>query len=208
MTASKASTRQADQSADRTEPDSCSQEEEGQEKIWIEGTLAGESEAFAKLVERYQQEMAAQMWRFSRDRNVHEELVQDVFVEVYRSLGSFRYESPLLHWVRKIGVRVGYRYWKQKDRKKEKVSLSQMPYDSTEANTDQLQSAEQAGNLLHAMLEQLPPRDRMILTLIYWEEHTVEEAAEVTGWSKSLVKVQAFRARKKLKQLLQEQGTT
>ncbi|MEZ6045932.1 MAG: sigma-70 family RNA polymerase sigma factor [Planctomycetaceae bacterium] len=85
------------------------------------------------------------------------------------------------------------------------MSLSQMTYDSTEAATDQPKSAEEAGNLLHAMLEQLPPRDRMILTLIYWEEHTVEEAAEVTGWSQSLVKVQAFRARKKLKQLLQEQ---
>lgn len=157
------------------------------------------------LVDRYQQEIAAQMWRFSRDRNVHEELVQDVFVEVYRSLGNFRFESPLLHWMRKIAVRVGYRYWKAKERKKEKVFLSQFEYDSTQADSEQPRSAEEAGNLLHAMLEQLPARDRMILTLIYWEEHTVEEAAEVTGWSRSLVKVQAFRARKKLKELLEQQ---
>ncbi|MCA9038785.1 MAG: RNA polymerase sigma factor [Planctomycetaceae bacterium] len=208
MRASEASLHHADQSAEPAEATSALQMITEEETDWIERSLTGNSAAFASLVKRYQQEVAAQMWRFSRDRNIHEELVQDVFVEVYRSLGSFRFESPLLHWMRKIAVRVGYRYWKAKDRKKEKVSLSQITYDSTEATSDQPKSAEEAGNLLHAMLEQLPPRDRMILTLIYWEEHTVEEAAEVTGWSQSLVKVQAFRARKKLKLLLQEQGTT
>ena len=55
--------------------------------------------------------------------------------------------------------------------------------------------------MLHGLLEELPPRDRLVLTLRYLEELSVEETAERTGWSRAMVKVQAWRAREKLKRL-------
>jgi RNA polymerase sigma-70 factor (ECF subfamily) len=53
-------------------------------------------------------------------------------------------------------------------------------------------------------LEQLPPRDRLVLTLLYLESRSVAEAAELAGWSESMVKVQAHRARQKLRALLEQ----
>jgi RNA polymerase sigma-70 factor (ECF subfamily) len=57
--------------------------------------------------------------------------------------------------------------------------------------------------MLHALLEQLPPRDRLVLTLLHIEERSVAETAQMVGWSQVMVKVQAFRARKKLRDLWQ-----
>ena len=71
------------------------------------------------------------------------------------------------------------------------------------ASDDALDPTESA-EWLHAVLGQLPPRDRLVLTLMYVEEQSVSEIASVTGWTQSMVKVQAFRARKKLRALLEE----
>jgi RNA polymerase sigma-70 factor (ECF subfamily) len=65
-------------------------------------------------------------------------------------------------------------------------------------------SAEAAAALVHGLLGELPPRDRLVLTLIYLEGCSVAQAAELSGWSQTMVKVQAHRARKKLKKLLDE----
>ncbi len=63
-----------------------------------------------------------------------------------------------------------------------------------------------AADTLQALLEQLPPRDRLVLALRYIEDRSVEETAVLTGWTHSMVKVQAWRARKKLRKLLQAAG--
>lgn len=175
-------------------------EEERQE---IQSAVNGDSTAFANLIGRNQQQVAALMWKYSRDAATHEELVQETFVEVYRSLHSFRFQSPLIFWIKKIGTRVGYRYWKRKERNRKQVSLSEITLEEISVTAENPTSAQEAGETLQLVLEQLPPRDRQVLTLIYWEGCSIAEAAELTGWSQSLVKVQAYRARKKLKKLLE-----
>ncbi len=49
------------------------------------------------------------------------------------------------------------------------------------------------------MLAQLPPRDRLVVSLLDVAEHTVAEVSEMTGWSRTLVRVRAFRARRRLR---------
>ena len=55
-------------------------------------------------------------------------------------------------------------------------------------------------------MDKLPPRDRLVLLLRYVEEHSVQETADLTGWTQTMVKVQSWRARQKLKKLFQESG--
>lgn len=61
-----------------------------------------------------------------------------------------------------------------------------------------------AADLAERVLETLPPDDRLALTLIDGENASVSEVAQVTGWSESKVKVRAFRARKKARQVLEK----
>jgi len=63
-----------------------------------------------------------------------------------------------------------------------------------------------AAELVYKLLGQLPPRDRLVLTLRYLEDCDVAETAQRTGWTKSMVKVQTWRARNKLRNLFKQTG--
>jgi RNA polymerase sigma-70 factor, ECF subfamily len=169
--------------------------------------VAGDGAAYARLIRRYQQPMARRMRHFARQPADLEELVHEVFVEAYFSLGRFRGDADFSHWLMRIATRVGYRYWKRGRRDEtRRASLESAakgkPLGDTSDPADAAESAE-AGEKLAALLEKLPPRDRLVVTLMYVEGHTVEETAKLTGWSKTMVKVQAFRARGKLRKVLE-----
>lgn len=170
----------------------------------IQSSLNGDGQAYARLVNRYQEQIAAQMWRLSRQQSDCEQLVQDVFVEAYVSLKKYQGRAPFLHWLRKIATRVGYRYWKQQAKQRQRSSVPLQDWHRTTAATSSEHTAEEAASLVHSLLVRLPPRDRLVLTLMYLEECSIAEAAELSGWSQTMVKVQAHRARKKLKKLLDE----
>jgi RNA polymerase sigma-70 factor, ECF subfamily len=168
----------------------------------IRASREGDPEAYRRLVERYQGQVSRIVWRFSRDKQVHEELVQDVFVEAYLSLGGFRGSAPFGHWLSRVATRVGYHYWKQASRRQKTEGLTPEEMEQwASAEADPLEAVDAAA-LVHKVLAQLPPRDRLVLTLRYLEECDVTETAERTGWTQTMVKVQTLRAKKKLEKLL------
>jgi RNA polymerase sigma-70 factor (ECF subfamily) len=169
----------------------------------IRATLGGDGQAYARIIRRYQDQITSQMWRLSRRRPDCEQLVHDVFVEAFMSLRHFQGRAPLLHWLRKIATRVGYRYWKQQARLRRQATVALQDWHKSSPADQRLDEAE-AASRVHALLAQLPPRDRLVLTLIYLEGCSVAEAAQRAGWSQTMTKVQAHRARKKLKKLLED----
>ena len=172
----------------------------------IRATLAGDGEAYSRLIGRYQNEISGRMWRFSRDRRQLEELVHDVFVEAYVSLKGFKAKAPFSHWLNRIATRVGYRFWKKQKRQTEREAPLQDWDQSLEDERQDPWAPQEAAEMLHAIMAQLRPRDRLVLTLMYLEELSINEIAEQTGWSKTMVKVQVHRARKRLKALMVSLG--
>jgi RNA polymerase sigma-70 factor, ECF subfamily len=170
----------------------------------VQASLAGDGEAYARLVARHQPALAAYMWRFTRDRRECEELVHEAFVEAYLSLPSYRGRSPWSHWLRRIATRVGYRYWKARARQR---TVVEMPLEAwqevAQSPTGEIDAAA-AAEAVHALLDRLAPRDRLVLTLLYIEQCSVAEAARLCGWSQAMVKVQAYRARKRLRNMLED----
>jgi RNA polymerase sigma-70 factor (ECF subfamily) len=163
--------------------------------------LGGDGDAYARLVQRHQQEVADYMWRFTRSRGEWEELVHDVFVEAYLSLRGYKARSPWSHWLKRIATRVGYRYWKIRRRQRERAVPLSESTAATLAARDNSKAAQDAGRLVHELLMQLSPRDRLVMTLKYLEGYTMTEIADLTGWSETMVKVQAHRARKRLQKI-------
>ncbi|MBN2138147.1 MAG: RNA polymerase sigma factor [Sedimentisphaerales bacterium] len=170
----------------------------------IEQSRNGDSDAYRRLVERYQEHVANIMWRFSRDLRTHEELVQDVFVEAYIYLHSYRGKAPFEHWLARIATRVGYGHWKRKARIQQREGFSLEEWDQLPQEPADQMDASEAADLVHRLLAQLRPRDRLVLTLRYLEGCDVAETAQRTGWTKSLVKVQTLRAKKRLENLLSQ----
>jgi RNA polymerase sigma-70 factor (ECF subfamily) len=174
------------------------------EQADVQKSLEGDGDAFRRIVHRYQQHIGDYMWRFTRDGNQCEELVHEVFVEAYFSLSSYAARAPFLHWLKRIATRVGYRCWKQRQRHRE-VSLGEEALAELAATTD-ANSAREAGELVQQLLSRLAPRDRLVMTLMYLESCGMAEIAELTGWSHSMVKVQAHRARKRLRKICDTMG--
>jgi len=172
----------------------------------IRATLAGDDDAFRRLVERYQQPIADYLWRFTRDFGTWEELVHETFVEAFLSLASFRAEAPLLHWLKKIATRRGYKYWRTKSKQQVMAELPVHTADERRGVNPAERSAQEAAETLHALLAEMSDCDRLVITLLHLEEHSVAETAQITGWSTSLVKVQAHRARKRLEKLARKKG--
>lgn len=169
----------------------------------VRASLSGDEDAYARLVRRHQQAITARMWKFTRDRQALDELVHEVFVQAFFSLAGYRGTGPFPAWLDRIATRVGYAFWRTQRRAKRTVPLE---------DHDQAAPADDAGDVtpparaLRGVLESLAPRDRLVLTLMYWEDFSVAEIARHTGWTQGMVKVQAHRARRRLKRLLEEKG--
>jgi RNA polymerase sigma-70 factor (ECF subfamily) len=171
----------------------------------IAASLKGDGEAYRRLVVRYQARIAGQMRRFSQDPVALEELLQEVFVEAYLSLKSFRGEAPFLHWLRRVATRTGYRYWKTQARRRERET--ELPEHLPELPPDPGALTHfEAGDVLFHLFEKLAPDDRLALTLFYFDDCGTKEIAEQTGWSRTSVKVRLHRARNRLKVFLKEKG--
>lgn len=173
----------------------------------IQAVRDGERERYQEVVERYQETISRRMWKFSRAPGEHEELVQEVFVEAYLSLGSFRGEAGFEHWLQRIATRVGYRFWKQRSRKRSReVTTGESPreWGVAEDTSGAGLAAEEAAEQVYRLLERLPIEDRLVMTLLHLEDCSVAEIAEQMNWSESQVKVRAHRARKKLAEWLGE----
>jgi RNA polymerase sigma factor (sigma-70 family) len=173
---------------------------ESSEAQEIRASLSGDGDAYEQLVRRHQGEIARYMRRFDRREEVCAELVQDVFVQAYFSLATFRWRAPFLHWLRRIATRVGYRYWKER---KARASVFRLEDHERALNASEHASPQEAAEFLDRLLGRLPPRDRVVLTLFYLEELAVGEICDLTGWTKTTVKVRLHRARAKIRALLE-----
>jgi RNA polymerase sigma-70 factor (ECF subfamily) len=172
----------------------------------VTASVRGDDEAYGRLVRRYEKPITGLLWRFTRDPAQCEELVQQVFVEAFFSLKTYRGDAPLLHWLRKIATRTGYRFWREKAKEPQETSLPEFDVlEEIEAvEEDRIDPAEAAA-VLHALLDRLSPDDRLVLTLMYFEDCGTKEIAERVGWTRAKVKTQALRARRKMKEIAERE---
>ncbi len=168
-------------------------------------SLLGDGEAYGRVVARYQVQVARRMGAFVRQPRVVEELAQEVFVEAYYSLPKYRGDGEFAAWLNRIATRVGYRYWKRQSRSREIAREADWWRAIPEDRVDR-PGPSQAAVLVRVLLDQLPPRDRLVLLLLHVEGHGIAEAARLAGWSQTMIRVQAFRARAKLRVLLAKAG--
>jgi RNA polymerase sigma-70 factor (ECF subfamily) len=166
--------------------------------------LNGGQDAYGRLVKRYQDAVSRWMWRFTRDRVILEELVQDVFIEAWVSLSRFKGESAFKTWLFTIATRVGYKYWRKKA--KDVAITTEIAGRWMIDGGERAVNPSEAAEVLYDLFSKLPPRDRLVLTLTYFEEMGTKDIAHMTGWTRPMVKVQAYRARNKLRKLLERAG--
>jgi len=179
----------------------------------IRRVLDGDTEAFARIVNGHQRLIAADLARRLPAQDV-QEVAQDTFIRAFRSLPSFRGEAPFRFWILRIARHAAMDFWRKKYRRRDRLfcDLDDSARVHVEA-TQQERLAEQkadreaqesARERLEAALVRLSPDDRAVITLVELEERSMEDAARRLGCGLSAVKVRAFRARRRLKAILED----
>ena len=175
----------------------------------ITSSLAGEEDAFEKLVRRHSSRVFSIIGSFFRRRDLIEDIAQEVFAKAYFSLGTFTLGRSFEAWVAKIAVNACYDHLRAQRRRIEQ----QLPHETQqedewfelqmlEVARDRHASAERqrdAGEIAERLLSKLEPEDRTVVVLIDRDGFSVKEVSEMTGWGQSKVKVRAFRARRVLR---------
>ena len=176
----------------------------------IRAVLAGDTASFEPLVVKYQPRVFATVRKYSRRESEVEDIVQEVFLKAFNKLNTFRGESPFEHWLMRLTVRTCYDFLRGHQRNREQTLseiteeestwLEKIPSGKSVAEEEDLQAARA---LVQKILEQVPPASRMVIQLLEIEEKSLKEISEITGWSISLVKVRAFRARAAMRKILE-----
>lgn len=178
-----------------------------QEKELIEDILNGSTSAFSQIVDAYKHMVFTLVIRMVKNREEAEEVSQDVFIKVFKSLSQFKFDSKLSTWIYKIA------YYSSLDSlKKNKKFLNNQSID--DGNYNQIASldntlealiTEERRSLIRTCVNELPSDSAALITLFYFEELSLEEIAEVTGLSANTAKVKLHRARKVLYKILEQQ---
>ena len=163
----------------------------------VAATLAGDDAAFAELARRHKRKVFGMAARFARNRQDLEDLAQTVFLRVWRSLGGFRADAPFEHWLARLAIRCCHDFLRAAKHRPPEVPLDEA--DSVTAPDDPCHARE----IIAAALARLKPDERLVLTLLELENHSVREISQATGWSEANVKVRAHRARAALKHILE-----
>lgn len=172
----------------------------------IELTLAGDQSAYADLIKRHQRFVFTLAMRFAKRREDAEEIAQDCFVKVYRSLESFQRKSKFTTWLYSIVYTTAMTTLRKKQIATDSINdehtfikLENKPGDYNENNIEN----KSRSYYLNQAINQLLPDDAMIITLFYKGEQSLEEIAKAMGIEANTVKVKLFRARQRLKDKLE-----
>jgi len=176
------------------------------DKAWLQRVRENDPEASQELIsELFPLVMKIVRGHLPR-RMDPEDLSQIVFVKVFQKIDQYHGDAPFPHWVSRIAVNTCLNELRA-EKSRPELRWADLGEEQAEALERVLERSnetpvdEQAGTreLAHRLLESLPPRDRLILTLLDLEEHSVAETAQITGSPEAVIKVRAFRARRKLR---------
>ena len=169
----------------------------------------GNEDAARELMERLYPLVLKLVRAYLPRRASEEDLVQTVFMKVFANLGQYSGQVPVEHWVSRITVNTCLNEikaqkirpeWRWADLSEEEQFVVEA-LSATEGEGSAI-SGESAKELLKRLMGALAPRDRLVIQLLHLEERSVAEIRKITGWNTAVIKVRAFRARKKLKTVL------
>ncbi len=169
----------------------------------------GDASAADELVARLEPMVARTVQAHRPARDEAADLMQEVFLRVFKKLPQYHGGFPFPHWVSRIAVNLctdrlrhhGRRpvvLWCELD-EHERATLEALDHAAPEAA-----ELRDARAVLHRLMDALAPQERALITWLELEQKSAAEVAAFTGWSRTLVRVKAFRARRRLAALFQQ----
>lgn len=173
----------------------------------LEGVRCGNEAACRALVQHLHPLVIRIVRAHLPRRTPEEDLAQEIFIKMFRRLDQYEGKVPFPNWVSRIAVTTCIDHLRAQKRRPEYrwADLSETEAEVLDAITrdetgpnpaDGMASRE----LVRKLLETLGPKDRTVITMLDLEQKSLAEISAITGWTQTMIKVRAFRARRKLQQ--------
>lgn len=179
----------------------------------LKDILGGMPERYSEIIGRYRNVVLAIVAKRIPGQDV-ELVMQDIFIRVYNSLGTFSGGSPLGHWISRIAVRGCCDYWRGHGRHGQRAEphpdvdygewLDQVCAESSRERFEELAAGRETREVLHWALGCLSADDRALMETVYYDGWPLAEAAAAFGWSLAKTKVKAMRAKHKMRKIIEE----
>jgi RNA polymerase sigma-70 factor (ECF subfamily) len=171
----------------------------------IRSIAAGNKQAMQILFARHNVRVFRFLARFVEDKSAAEDLVSEVFLDVWRRAGRFQGRSQATTWLLAIArnkVLSAVQRRSNEELDENAAAAVEDPQDGPEVTLQNRQKAE----VLLNCLRQLSVAHREVIDLVYYHEKSVDEVAEITGIPQNTVKTRVFYARKRIAELMAAQG--
>ena len=184
-----------------------------EEQDFINQLKQGKQTAFNQLLDDFQQKVFSTCISFVPNKEDAEDIAQEVFLEVYKSISKFKGNSKLSTWIYRIATNKCLEFIRKKNTKKrfafmQTILGNEIPLDKTSYFTEfnhpgiVLENKEKSATIFKA-INTLPETQRVIFTLAKIDGKSYQEIVEITGKSLSSVESVMFRAKKALKEKLE-----
>jgi RNA polymerase sigma-70 factor (ECF subfamily) len=173
---------------------------------YINLIIEGNSNAFNILVDRYKDLVFSLALKMVKNREEAEEVAQDTFIKLFKSLSQFKGDSKFSTWIYKVTYNTCLDRLKKTKREQQVVSIDDFNINQIKSIDNALDKMEEEERekAIQDCINLLPSDDAFLLTLFYFEEQSLEEISKVLGITPNNVKVKLFRSRKKLTTILRE----
>jgi RNA polymerase sigma factor (sigma-70 family) len=174
--------------------------------FYIEQILKGNINAFTYIVDHHKDKAFNLAYRICGSSEEAEEIAQDSFMKAYKALGGFQKKSSFATWLYRIVYNTAISNIRIK--KKGLLSLEDFPADANDfigSNTSEEEAErEYRTSLINFALLKITEEERAIISLFYYDEMSMDEISDVTGISRSNIKVRLFRARQKMLAIIEK----
>lgn len=177
------------------------------DEILIKKVRAGDCDAFNPLVEKYKLPLYKVMYRMVYNRDDAEDLVEEAFIKVYRSLAKFEIGRPFYAWICRIAVNNAINYIK-KEKKNKMQPIDDVIYNlaAQTGNPVAMTREKILKERIADAMARLAEPDRVILCLRVEQELSYEQIGDVLRVPRGTVMSRLARARRKLKEIFTQMG--
>ena len=184
------------------------------ERELAEKASRNDEAAFAEIVRRYSPRVFRVASRFFSQYSLVEEAAQEIFLKAFVQIGNYEARGSLEGWLTRIAVTTCINLTRTAKRQPELVNsdltedenawLEAKSYRASAANHRQEEQKYVAADLLKRIFDGLPPEDAFVLQMIDGDGESIRTVAQLLSWSESKVKIKAFRARKRFRELMRK----
>ena len=158
---------------------------------------------FQQIVEKFQERIYWQIRRLTKNHQDTEDVLQNVFIKVWKALPEFREESALYTWIYRIAFNETHTFL-SKESKKKTVDVDSALFENSVEINGKNYSPEEIESIFSKAIETLPEKQKLVFNLKYYDELKFQEIEDLLGTSVGALKASYHIAVKKIEEFLKD----